>query len=156
VRFTACPGLNVTGNVAPEAEKPVPVTAAEFTVTAAPPVDDRVTVCVVGVLSAVLPNETLVALMLRTGAAVFNWSAKLIDTVPVVAVSDAVCAVLTDDTVALNPALVAEAGTVTEAGTETALLLLARPTATPPVGAEPVRVTVHASVPAPVIEALLQ
>jgi hypothetical protein len=74
----------------------------------------------------------------------------------VLAVSVAVCEVLTDDTVALNPALVAVAGTVTEAGTETALLLLASPTAIPPVGAEPVSVTVHASVPAPVIEALLQ
>jgi len=75
---------------------------------------------------------------------------------PVAAVIVAVCAVLTADTVAENAALVAAAATVTDVGTTTALLLLERPTLKPPVGADPVSVTVHASVPAPVIDELLQ
>ena len=59
---------------------------------------------------------------------------------------------VTDDTVAANPALVAPAGTSTEAGTTTAVLLLLNPTVVPPVGAAPLSDTVHASVPAPLIE----
>ena len=136
--------------------KPVPVTVADLTVTAAPPVDDSVSVCVVGVLTVTLPNETLVALMLNVGTAGFNCSAKPMDAEPVLAVRFAVCDVVTADTVAVKPALVAVAGTVTEVGTETALLLLASPTATPPLGADPVRLTVQASVPDPVIDELLQ
>jgi hypothetical protein len=47
----------------------------------------------------------------------------------VLAVRVTVTELLTDETVAINPAVVDPAGTVTEAGTVTALLLLARPTA---------------------------
>jgi hypothetical protein len=57
---------------------------------------------------------------------------------------------------AVKAALVAVAGTVTEPGTETELLLLARPTLIPPVGAEPERLTVHESAIDPVMEVLLQ
>ena len=56
----------------------------------------------------------------------------------------------------MNVADVALAGTVTEAGTVTAGLLLARLTTSPPAGAGVPRLTVHASVPAPVIELLAQ
>ena len=49
-------------------------------------------------------------------------------------------------------ALVVLYGTVTEAGTVTAALLLARLTTEPPQGAAPFRVTVQASVPALVID----
>jgi hypothetical protein len=52
--------------------------------------------------------------------------------------------------------LVAVAGTVTEPGTATELLLLARLTVRPPVGAAPDRLTVHTSASDPVIEVLLQ
>ena len=38
------PGLSVAGRLTADAEKPVPVTAIEFTVTAAVPVELRVTV----------------------------------------------------------------------------------------------------------------
>lgn len=58
--------------------------------------------------------------------------------------------------VAVNTADVALAGTVTEAGTVTAGLLLARLTTSPPEGAGVPRLTVHASVPAPVMELLAQ
>jgi hypothetical protein len=73
----------------------------------------------------------------------------------VLAVRVTVTELLTDETVAVNPAVVDPAGTVTEAGTVTALLLLARPTAKPPVGAAVLNVTVQLSVPAPVIDPLV-
>ena len=59
-----------------------------------------------------------------TDVASFNCRAKLAEALPALAVSVAVCAVLTDDTVAVNPALVALAGTFTVVGTKTAALLL--------------------------------
>ena len=63
---------------------------------------------------------------------------------------------VTDATVAVNPALVAPAGTVTEPGTVTALLLLDKLTASPPVPAAAESVTVQASLADPVIELLAQ
>lgn len=63
---------------------------------------------------------------------------------------------LTEETEAVKLAEVAPEATVTEAGTVTAELLLARPTANPPLAAATFRVTVQLSVPAPVIDALLQ
>ena len=71
------------------------------------------------------------------------------------AVTVAVCDEVTAATVAEKPTLVDAAGTVTVAGTLTAALLLASWILTPPVGAAPVRVAVHASVPALLIEAWL-
>lgn len=59
-------------------------------------------------------------------------------------------------TVAVNPALVALAGTVTVAGTDTSPLLLETATLSPPLGAAALRVTVQASVPAVVMVPLLQ
>jgi hypothetical protein len=56
----------------------------------------------------------------------------------------------------VKPALVALAGTTTVAGTVTDALLLVTDTLKPPLPAGPLRVTVQASVPAPVIDALLQ
>jgi hypothetical protein len=156
VRLVVWPGLSVTGSVDAEIKKPAPVTVAELTVTAAVPVDDKIKVCVVGVLTETLPNGTLVALMLSVGTAAFNWSENPIEAPPALAVRVAVCAVLTDDTVAVNPVLVEVAGTVTEEGSVTALLLLERLTTAPPLGADPVNVTVHASVPAPVMDELVQ
>jgi hypothetical protein len=64
--------------------------------------------------------------------------------------------VVTDETVAVKAALVAFAGTVTVAGTVTAMLLLERLILRPPLGAAALSVTVQASVPAPVMDALLQ
>jgi hypothetical protein len=75
---------------------------------------------------------------------------------PALAVSIAVCAVLTDATVAEKPALVAPAGTVTEAGTVIDELLLERLTVNPPLAAAAFNVSVQASVPAPVIDAFEQ
>ena len=142
--------------MAPDSVKPVPVTVAALTVTAAVPVELSVTVCVEAVFTSTLPNATLVALMLNVGTTEFNCSAKLLETPPALAVSVTACAVVTEDTVAVNPALVAFAGTVTVAGTLTAALLLARLTLKPPLAAAAVSVTVQLSLPDPVMDALLQ
>jgi len=72
------------------------------------------------------------------------------------AVSVTACADVTDDTLAVNPALVAFAGTANVAGTVAAALLLARLTLKPPLPAAVVSVTVQLSLPGPVIDALLQ
>ncbi len=64
-RVTDWLGFKVTGKVAPDMLKPVPVSVAEFTVTDAVPVEVRVKDWVAGVLITTFPNATLVALMLR-------------------------------------------------------------------------------------------
>ena len=92
---------------------------------------------------------------LRVGVGV-RTSVKLSDMPPELAVSFSVCVMATSETVALNPTLVALAGTDTEAGKVTAALSTARLTVIPPEGAAASRVTVHASVPAPVIDEMLQ
>jgi hypothetical protein len=94
--------------------------------------------------------------MLSVGTAAFSCRAKIFETLPEVAVSVAAWAVETDATVAVNPALVALAGTVIMAGTVTAALLLDRLMLNPPAGAAEVSITVQASVPDPVIVPLPQ
>ena len=54
---------------------------------------------------------------------------------------------ITDPTVAVNPAVATPAGTVTLAGTIALSLLLFSPTAKPPAGASPFSVTVQAEDP---------
>lgn len=73
-----------------------------------------------------------------------------------VAVRVAVWAEVTEDTVAVNEAVVALAAIVTDAGNVTAALALDRLTLRPPLGAAALRATVQASVPDPVIDAWLQ
>ena len=151
------PGFTVIGSLAPGRENPAPVTDAELTVTGDEPVAVRVTDWVDGVFSETLPKEMLVALMLSVAPpAVPSCNAKFFVTPFAVAVKVAACAELTAETAALNPALVAFAGTLTEAGSVTALLLLARVTLSPPLGAAALRETVQVSVPAVVIEDVVQ
>jgi hypothetical protein len=142
--------------VAPDIVKPTPVNATPLIVTGAVPVDVKVRYCVADVFTTTLPNGTLVALILRVGVATFNWSTKPVEMLPAFALSVAVCVDPTGDTAAVNPALVAFAGTVTVAGTETATLLLDRLTLSPLLGAGALNVTVQASVPDPANDALLQ
>jgi len=78
--------LRVSGKVAPETEKPVPVTVAALTVTAAVPDEVRVTVCVVGVLTLTLPKLRLDALRLSVGMAAFSCSEKVWAALPALAV----------------------------------------------------------------------
>ena len=89
------------------------------------------------------------------GVSAFNCKANVFATLPAFAVSATAWAVATDETVAVNPALVAFAGTVKVAGTVTAVLMLDRLTLSPPLGAAAVSVTVQPSVPAPVMDPLL-
>lgn len=146
----------MAGRLTAEAEKPVPVTAMEFTVTAAVPLEVSVTVCVVALLITTSPKATLEAFRLRAAVPTFSCSATVREVLPVVAVRVADCALVTAATLAVKVALVAVAGTVTELGTVTALLLLASVTTVPPLGAEPDKLTVQESPSAPVMEVLLQ
>ena len=145
----------MTGKVAADIVKPVPLSVAELMVTGAVPVEVNVTGSVDAVFTVTLPNAKLAGLIVNVGTAAFSCSAKVLETPPVLAVRVTDCAVVTDDTVAVNPALVALAGTTTVAGTVTEALLLVRPTLTPPLPAAELSVTVQASLPAPVIDALL-
>lgn len=110
-------------------------------------------------VQASVPDPVMDALLqireLNKGVAAPTCRAKLLETAPAEAVRVTAWLVLTCDTLAVNAALVALAGTVTDEGTETATLLLDRLTTSPPLGATPLRETVHASVPDPVTEALL-
>jgi hypothetical protein len=72
------------------------------------------------------------------------------------AVSVTACVVVTDHTVAVNPALVWPATTVTVAGSFTAALLLDKLTLKPPLGAAAVSATVQRSVADPVMVPKLQ
>jgi hypothetical protein len=155
-RVTARPGFKVNGKVAPDIVKPVPDNVAELMITGAVPLEVIVTGKVVGVFTVTLPNARLTGLTVNVGTAGFNCRAKVFDTPPVLAVRVTDCAVVTEVTVAVNPALVALAGTTSVAGTVTAVLLLLTPTLTPPLPAAELRVTVQLSLPAPVSDALLQ
>ena len=151
-----CPGFRVRGKLIGDSEKPLPVTVMDFTVTAEVPLEVSVRICVTGVFSTTLPNEILVALTVSFAVPVFNCRETVRVALPVVAVSVADCAVVTEATLAVNTAVVAVAGTVIEAGTVTELLLLASATATPPLGADPDKVTVQESARVPVMEVLEQ
>ncbi len=156
MRVADFPALRVSGKVAPDIVKPLPVTVAELIVTDAVPVEARVSDCVAVVCTVTLPKLTLDALMLSVGTAGFSCSAKLSETLPAAAWSVAVCVELTEDTVAEKLALAALAGTRIEVGTTTAVLLLVRLTLRPPVDAGPVKVTAQVSAPAPLIAELVQ
>lgn len=148
--------LKVSGKVAPDTEKPDPVTVTALTVMGSAPLEVSVIVCVAVVFRLTSPNEMLVALRLSAALAAFNWRAKVFETVPAIAERVTVCAELTDDTVAEKLALEAPAATVTEDGTVTAELLLEIPTVKPPLAAAAFKATVQASVPAPVMDELVQ
>jgi hypothetical protein len=78
-------GFSVSGKVAPETEKPVPVSVAELMTTAAVPVEDSVTDCEVVVFTARLPKLILEVLTVRVGMAAFSCSVKDGSTVPALA-----------------------------------------------------------------------
>jgi hypothetical protein len=120
------------------------------------PKDVKVTGWVAVVFKATPPNATVVELILRIAVAACNCTTKLFEALPWLAVSVTVWAGPLYDTVAMNPALVAFAGTVTFAGSVTAELLLDKLTLIPPLGAAALSVTVQASVPDSDMVALLQ
>lgn len=140
----------MAGKFPPETEYPVPVIESEVIFTATVPLEVTVTDFVTAVPTETLPNGNEDALRLNAGVAAFNWIAKLCDVLLPLAVTVAVCAVLTDATLAVNDAVDAPEPTATLAGTVTALSLLANVMLTPPDGAAELSDTVHVVVPAPV------
>ncbi|MGD1107619.1 MAG: hypothetical protein ABR865_11290 [Terracidiphilus sp.] len=96
--------------------------------------------------------------MLRfsVGNVLLSCSANVSAAPPALAVNIAASVELTGEALAVKLALVAPAATVTEPGTVTSELLLARLTANPPLAAAAFNVTVQLSVPEPVIDELAQ
>jgi hypothetical protein len=137
-------------------ENPLPLTVAALTVTAAVPVEERVSDCVLGEFKLTSPKAMVVALTPSVAVAAPSCNEKVSATLPAVADRFTVRELLTVVTVAVKPALVAPEATVTDEGTVTALLLLARLTVNPPLAAAAFRVTVQLSVPALVIELFAQ
>lgn len=120
------------------------------------PLEFSVTVWVVELFTTTAPKEMLVAFTVSAGEAAFSCNEAVREVLPVVAVSVTDWALVTEAAFAVKVVLVAVAGTVTELGTVTAVLLAASETFTPPVGAEPDRITVQESASDPVIEVLPQ
>lgn len=88
--------------------------------------------------------------------AAFNCRENAFELPFALAVRVAVWVVPMDATVAVKGAVIAPGATVTAAGSVTAVFVLDRLTICPPPGAGAFRVRVQASVPDPVMEALLQ
>jgi hypothetical protein len=140
---TARPGFKVTGNLAPDIVKPVPLNVPELMVTGDVPVEFNVTGSVDAVFTVTLPKPRLAGLTAKVATPLFSSRAKLVETVPALAVSVTACVEVKDDTVAVNPALVAHAATDTVRGTVTAASLLAKLTLRPALSAAAVKVTVQ-------------
>jgi len=103
-----------------------------------------------------LPKVRLAVFTPNTAVAAFSSTAKLCATPPALAVNVAACADGTAEASAVKSALLAPAATVTEAGTTTALSLLVRLTARPPLAAAAFRVTVQSSACDPRIDPFTQ
>jgi len=125
-------------------------------VTAAVPVELSVSVCVVGVLTDTLPKVRLAALTPSVGFDAPSCSAKVVETLPALAVSVTAVAAVTAFTVAVKLPLLVPPASAKLIGTVTAELLLATLTENPLLGAAVFKVTVQVSVPAPVNELVLQ
>ena len=142
----------MAGKFPPETEYPVPVIESELIVTATGPLEVTVTDLDTAVPTDTLPNASEVELRLSAGTAAFSFIAKFCEEVLRLAVTLAVCEVVTVATFAVNDAVDIPEATATVAGTVTALLLLAMLMLTPLDGAAELSVTAHAVVPAPVNE----
>jgi hypothetical protein len=136
--------------------KLAPVTAAALTVTGIVPVEERTSACVTVESTGTLPNVRLDELTAKTAVAASSSTAKVCATPPALAVNIAACVDVTAEASAVNSALSAPAATVTEAGTATALSLLVRLTARPPLAAAAFRVTVQVSAALPRIDPFTQ
>jgi hypothetical protein len=157
VKAVVCPGFNVTGKVVPVTVNPAPVIVGALMVRGRFPVELKVSVFVTAVVTPSLPNAKVVAEVVRVRVAAKSWSATDLPMPPSMPVRVAVEAVrLVEFTVAVKLAVVAPAATVTVAGTVTAVLLLSKVTAEPPVAAATLTVTVQTSVVEPVTDKFAQ
>jgi len=75
VSVAVLPGFRVSGKVAPETVKPVPLTVTELMVTGAVPVELRVSDWVVALFSATLPKAMVLALTASVGVPAPNCRA---------------------------------------------------------------------------------
>jgi len=108
--------------VAPDTVNPAPLSTAELMVSGAVPEEVNVTDCGADFVFLVTsPKLRLVVLSFSPGIYAPRLIPKVWVAPPSDAVSVAVLAAVTAATVAVNPAVVAPAGTVTDAGTLTAL-----------------------------------
>lgn len=131
------------------------------TLTLRPPdgaaeVNDRVHAVVAAPVNELPAHDSALTVGDNGAAAPLRLIEVDFETLPWLAVSVTTCEVVTADTFAVKVALDAPEGTTAEAGTVTALLLLARFTVSPPLGACAFNVTVQASVPAPITVVLAQ
>jgi len=126
-----------------------PATEIDEIVSGAFPDDFSVTMLVAVCPTGTDPNDTLVLLSVSDGLPAFNWMLKIFVEPFEVPVMLAVCAVPTAATAAEKLAEDAPAWIVTDAGTDTAALLLLNAIDTPPLGAAAFKVTEHAFVSAP-------
>jgi hypothetical protein len=101
LRVAVWEGFKVSGNVAPENVNPVPVSAAELTVTGSVPVDVKVSDCVAAVFTATSSKAKLLVL-LNVDVAALNCRGTLRELLPVLAVKVTDCVVNTDDILAVN------------------------------------------------------
>lgn len=139
----------------PDALNCPPDTDTDEIVTAELPEAVKVTVLVAVCPTLMEPNATLELLRESEPEAAFNWMLKPFEDPLAEAVMFTVCIELTAVAVAEKLAEVPPAATVTDAGTETAVLLLFRRIASPPAGAAALSEIVHGSVPAPLSDALV-
>lgn len=156
---SCCPGFSVTGKLPPETVNPVPEIESALMDTAVLPLEVRVTDFVTAVPTETFPNASDVELMLIEGVPTaeldpLSLIEAVFDVEPCVAVRVTVCEAVTAATAAEKEAVVAPEGTETDAGTVTAVLLLARFTARPVLGAAALSLTEQLSVPAPIMEVL--
>jgi hypothetical protein len=149
-------GFRVSGKLAPLAVNPVPESEDESIVTAAFPVEDSVSVCVAALLTATSPKLMLLALTFSVDIEELSCSVVDSTTPPAMAVNVADSFEVTGEAFAVKFVLLAPAATITDPGTLTSELLLARLTANPPLGAAAFNVTAQLSATEPVIVELAQ
>jgi hypothetical protein len=155
-RVAVFPGFRVEGKFTPEIVYPAPLVDPLLIVTDVVPDEVSVTDWYSGLPSVTSPKATLVDCSVRIDVAAPRLISMLTGPPPDDAVSVAIWAVLTAQTVAVKVFEVAFEATFTIDGTDTARLLLDRYTALLLVPAAALSVTVQMSVPAPVIDALVQ
>lgn len=150
------PGLKVMGRVGVDTVKPAPEMAAELMVTAAAPVEVKVSVCDTWLFTDTLPKARVPVLRVSSGLATSTSTSAVSETPPALAVRVTSCDAVTAEAVAWNSALVAPAATVTDAGTARTELLLDRLMVMPPLAAAALKLTEQESDVSSRMELLVQ
>jgi hypothetical protein len=119
-------------------------------------VKDTVHTVVAAPVNALLAQDRALIEGVSVDAAPLRLTVVVFLTLPWLAVSVTTCEGVTADMFAVKLVLVVPEGTRTEAGTVTTLLLLARPTVRPPLGAGALNVNLQPSVPATIMVVLAQ